>query len=120
MVKHSLLLLFIPLLIGCASDKDQVIDDLRPEKEGKYSFAIFADENATKTEYYDKVTDVVVSLGDSVSSHSVFIKNEEDADEYKYDDVFNIKKYPVFIVFDSNGIVLKTYNTNELEQFFSD
>ncbi|RSL31569.1 hypothetical protein D7Z54_20240 [Salibacterium salarium] len=120
MGRHTLLILFAFLFIGCSSEKDKVIDNLKPEKEGNYSFAIFADENPTETDYYRKVTDVAVSLGDSVSNRSVFIKNEEDADEYKYDDIFNIKNYPLIIVFDSNGIVLKTHSTSELEQFFSD
>ncbi|MBA2174867.1 hypothetical protein H0266_08175 [Halobacillus locisalis] len=108
------------VIVGCSSEKEKVIEELKPKEEGRYAISIFTNKNPSNTEYYEKAMEIMGSQKKSKFISVNFRYNNENNSEYKYDDVFNIENHPLFMVLDNSGIQLKTYKLNELEEFFTE
>ncbi|MYL35661.1 hypothetical protein GLW08_16535 [Pontibacillus yanchengensis] len=103
------LLIILSLMIlfsGCSSDN---YPDLMPNKHGDYSVLWIKDNGGGYNEYplvFNKVNKVtsIISL-------------EEAKDEYPK---LSLIKQPAFIIFNENGIVLKTYIKEEAIEFLEE
>lgn len=108
----SLVLLF-SILMGCSSEDETLITDLRSKEEGKYNVAVF-DNEITSEDYQAAVLNVTNKLmEDSISSVSF----DFSAEDSSISETLDITQFPEIIVFGNKGLVFRTYEVNELESF---
>lgn len=118
MLKYIVILITSVLVIGCSSDKEKVFERLKPDDDEKYSIMVFSKESIVDTSYHERIGKAVFSNG--LDSFSMKILDGKTNYKYDYENVFSIENYPLIIVFDSNGVALRTDSTEELQTFLSE
>lgn len=112
------IIIMLILCVGCSSQKEKAIEKLKPVEEEDYNVVVFTDETPS-LEYQREVNDIEPLWGDHLNSFSYKVLREGEPSGFDYESIFNIQNYPTIMVFNSDGIALKTNSIKELENFFA-
>ncbi|MGP1909936.1 hypothetical protein ACTSEZ_17325 [Metabacillus sp. JX24] len=102
----SLMLLILSMLLACTNEKDdfaRIHPNLLPSEGHKYSLQAVGKEITFDLLQQNNITNV----GPITNTSSFKSLNEQYPK-------LELKKEPAFIVFDENGLVLKTYDYEEM------
>jgi major membrane immunogen (membrane-anchored lipoprotein) len=122
MVKQNLAILIclIFILVGCSSKEEKVISRFKSEIEGKYSIVIF-DNKVPSGEFQQRIhKDLIDKNRLEIPSLSYIMVDDKNTHEYDYKKEFSLKRFPEIFVFDTKGVVLRTHEVEELEEFLLD
>lgn len=120
LMKKVLLFFFtLFIIVGCSSDKEQVINKLKPNIKDKYNVVIFA-EDIPSRDFQDSVGNIdelwegQEGKINSLTYKMLYKGEERDID---YQAIFEIETYPKIVVLSNEGIVLQTNKLDELQTF---
>ncbi|WP_181347715.1 hypothetical protein [Thalassobacillus sp. CUG 92003] len=107
----SLFLVIAALLASCSSEKDdfaKMYPDLMPPEDDVYSVYTVGDSISIEAAQEHNMDDVTLKNRSSL---------EGSNDQYPQ---LSLEKSPAYVIFDENGLVLKTYDFKEVATFFED
>lgn len=112
-----LFLMAVFLLSGCSIDKEKVINEMLPEEgKGKHSLYVFSEFMSAQVK--DNLSkDLLKFVNAEETQKKLDIRKTQFVDvEYAKDYVkaLNIKKLPLFVLLNKEGIVLQTNDINQV------
>lgn len=106
-------------LIGCSSQEEKLITELKPGVDDRYSVFAFKDEKTSSEEFQSKINETFNDAEVWENKLYAFeIYDRIPTEPYDYQELLKIEERPEFIVFDSEGIAFRTHELTELENFF--
>jgi hypothetical protein len=123
--KIIIVILFF-VLSGCSSEKE-IITDLKPTKEDNYSmfvyfnfpngeFPVSPSERGEVEKGFEYQYEIYDTMNEKLALEKLEIFGVRNS-KVKDVQVFKIKEFPTFIVFDKNGVVLQTTDMEEIKKF---
>jgi hypothetical protein len=119
MVGGVFVLVLSLFLIGCSSQEDKLISELKPRVEDRYSVLAFKDEKTSSEEFQSKINETFNDPEMWENQLYAFdIYDQIPTEPYDYQKLLKIEERPAFIVIASEGIAFRTHDLTELENFF--
>ncbi|OIJ09151.1 hypothetical protein BKP35_17280 [Anaerobacillus arseniciselenatis] len=108
-----MILTFMLILTACSfgdnMNENKIISNMKAEEENQYHiYSFWTDVTEIGDFDYSRVDLTVVRL---IAAHK---------SEHEYAKALKINEFPTFIVLDNEGIVLRTTNVNEMNEFLKD
>ncbi|OIJ10648.1 hypothetical protein BKP35_13240 [Anaerobacillus arseniciselenatis] len=116
----AIILSVIFILIGCSSEKDRIINQLKSEDEEMYIIVVFADElpgGGYQSDISNAISDDSYKIFENISEVAYIIL-EGNSHKHDYKNTLQINETPEIFIFDNKGIVFRTTEIEELGGFF--
>lgn len=106
------------IIVGCQSQKNQLINELKPAVEDRYSVLAFKGEQTPSEDFQSAINETFHDPEVWENKlYSFEILDRIPKEPYDYAELLAIEERPEFLVFDTKGLAFRTNDLRELESF---
>ncbi|CDQ17830.1 hypothetical protein SAMN05192559_102376 [Halobacillus karajensis] len=113
-----LIISVLAILPGCSSNKDKLINELKSEREDRYSVLAFKSEEVSEEKFQAEINQTFNDpeiWENKLYAFEVFVTIPTEP--YNYKKLLEIEELPQYIVLDTEEIVFRSNDIEELESF---